>query len=86
MATKTATHTVQTLDTPAPNGQPAVKVTCLCKVCNGKSAIVRETYADQHNLTAGTKAAYTHIHNLVGMAHSNLRFAPQVKANGPWAA
>lgn len=88
MAAKTTapTHTVKTLSAPAPNGQDAVKVTCQCKVCGTDAAIVRTAYADEHNLAARTKDAHTHVHNLVRMAHSNLRFAPQVKANGPWVA
>jgi hypothetical protein len=86
MTAKTLTHTAEVLASKTPNGETAVKITCLCMVCNGKSAVVRKTYADEHKLTVSTKAAYTHIHNLVGMAHSPLRNAPQVKANGPWAA
>ena len=78
--TQTPTHTVDTLEHPAPNGECAVKVTCFCSACSAKSAIVRESYAEQHKMTA------THVHNLVQMAHSPLQGAPQVKANGPWAA
>lgn len=88
MATKTATHTVETLDTPAPNGQAAVKVTCHCEVCAGRgiAAIVQKAYADNENLAAQTKKAYTQVHNVVLMANGPLRNAPQIKANGPWAA
>jgi hypothetical protein len=82
MATKTATHTTETLDT------NTVKITCLCKICTerGIAATVRKTYADEHNLSAQTKQAHTEVHNLVLMANSALRNAPQVIANGPWAA
>jgi hypothetical protein len=31
-------------------------------------------------------AASTHAHNMVQMAHGPLHNAPQVIANGPWAA
>ena len=88
MTTKTATHTVETPDTPAPGGQDAVKVTCLCQVCAGRgiAALVRKAYADEHNLSRQNKTAYAHAHNLVQMANSPLAAAPQVKANGPWAA
>lgn len=85
MTTATTAHTVQSGHT-APNGQAAVKATCHCTVCNGRSAIVRTAYADEHHIAKDTKAAYTHVHNLVQMAHGPLRFAPQVQANGPWAA
>lgn len=57
-----------------------VDITCHCTVCGGSSAAVRSAYAAQHEMTD------THVHNLVQMAHGPLRFAPQVKANGPWAA
>lgn len=88
MAAKAATHTVETLDSPAPNGEKAVKVTCHCVLCakNGGAAIVRKVYAEEHDLGAQTKSAYTHVHNLVLMANGPLARAPQVKANGPWAA
>lgn len=88
MAAKTTTHAVETLDIPAPNGECAVRVTCLCGAHaeGANAAIIRESYAEMHALGAQTKNAYTHVHNLVGMAHGPLRFAPQVKANGPWAA
>lgn len=85
---KTPTHTVETLETPAPNGEEAVKVTCHCTVCvkRGTAAVVRKAYAEDHDLGAQTKDAYTNVHNLVLMATGPLAHAPQVKANGPWAA
>jgi hypothetical protein len=86
--TKTPTHTTETLDTPAPNGDTAVKITCLCGAHRDgtNTAIVRKTYADEHNLAAATKQSYTEVHNLTAMANGPLRHAPQIKANGPWAA
>jgi hypothetical protein len=84
----TDTHTIQPLDQAAPDGRHAVKVTCHCQVCaeRGIAAIVRTAYADEHHLADQTTGAHTHVHNLVQMANSNLRFAPQVRANGPWVA
>jgi hypothetical protein len=86
--TKPPTHTVETLDTAAPNGEEAVKVTCHCAVCAGRGAatIVGRVYAEEYNLSAQTMDAYTHVHNLVLMANGPLAHAPQVKANGPWKA
>lgn len=83
-----ATHCVEALDAPAPNGEEAVRATCRCVVCakSGNAAIVRKAYSDENNLSAQSKDAYTHIHNLVLMANGPLARAPQVMANGPWAA
>lgn len=85
---KPPTHSVETLEVPAPNGEDAVKVVCQCVVCSerGIAAIVRTAYADEHDLGAQTEDASTHVHNLVLMANSPLANAPQMRANGPWAA
>lgn len=82
MATKTATHTAETIDA------NTVKITCLCEVCTkrGIAAIIRKTYADEHQLSAQNMQSFIEVHNLVHMANSPLRNAPQIKANGPWAA
>lgn len=85
---KAPTHTVAALDIPALSGEEAVKVVCHCAVCAERdfAAIVRKAYADEHNLGAQTEDTATHAHNLVLMANSPLADAPQVRANGPWAA
>jgi hypothetical protein len=85
---KKTTHTVEALDAPAPDGGPAVKISCNCEICPavGIAAVVRKAYADEHNLAAQTAQAYTEVHNLIHMANSPLRRAPQIMANGPWPA
>jgi len=85
---KAPTHTVEALGMSAPNGEGAVKVICHCAVCSerGIAAIVRTAYADEHDLGTQTEDASTHVHNLVLMANSPLANAPQIRANGPWAA
>jgi hypothetical protein len=85
---KSPSHAVEALDIPAPNGDEAVRVICHCAVCaeRGISAIVRKAYADEHNLGTQTEDASTHVHNLVLMANSPFANAPQMRANGPWAA
>jgi len=49
-------------------------IACNCTSCDGNQAQVR----------GSVKYTATAIHNLVAIAHSNFRFAPQQIANGPW--
>lgn len=88
MATKTATHTVETLDAAAPNGQGAVKITCLCATCteDGHAAITTKAIADSLNLAAPTKSAQTKVHNLVQLANGPFARTASARRTGPWGA